>query len=210
MDMVNTNRWKKTLRSVLPSSLYASYVANKLNQRIDHDLCSLRPIHSPFDQVSDLFGRVDAGWGGMRAGVGCGGGGRGCQSVPPLFLSVVLCPLLCLSVPSVPSVLGFLLCLSVPSVPSVLGFLLCLSVPSVPSVSGCLSVCVYPSVCVPFSFSVCLSVSVFLSASVLLFVYLCLLLSSSSYYYSVLLLSYCVLSRWSRYPIEFEEDNHLA
>ena len=195
MDMVNTNRWKKTLRSVLPSSLYASYVANKLNQRIDHDLCSLRPIHSPFDQVSDLFGRVDAGWGGLRAGVGCGGGGRGCQSVPPLFLSVVLCPLLCLSVPSVPSVLGFLLCLSVPSVPSV---------------SGCLSVCVYPSVCVPFSFSVCLSVSVFLSASVLLFVYLCLLLSSSSSYYSVLLLSYCVLSRWSRYPIEFEEDNHLA
>ena len=83
MDMVNTNRWKKTLRSVLPSSLYASYVANKLNQRIDHDLCSLRPPHSPFDQVSDLFwGMAGDGWGlgrgeGRRCVCVVGGGGWG-------------------------------------------------------------------------------------------------------------------------------------
>ncbi|KAK7095176.1 flavin-containing monooxygenase 5-like [Littorina saxatilis] len=65
MDMVNTNRWKKTMRSLLPTSFYASYVAKKLNQRIDHDLCSLRPVHSPFDQVcmvnDDLGTRISCG-----------------------------------------------------------------------------------------------------------------------------------------------------
>nr|KAG5710612.1 hypothetical protein BaRGS_013258 [Batillaria attramentaria] len=34
MDMVNTNRWKKMMRQMLPTSFYASYIANKLNQRI--------------------------------------------------------------------------------------------------------------------------------------------------------------------------------
>lgn len=65
MDMVNTNRWKRSVRQLLPSSLYASYVANKLNKRIDHDLCSLRPPHSPFDQVcmvnDDLGTRIACG-----------------------------------------------------------------------------------------------------------------------------------------------------
>ena len=61
---------------------------------------------------------MGAGEGGGPAVCVCGGGrglgvgAEGCQSGPPLFLSVVLCPLLCLSVPSVP-----LVCLSLsPSV----------------------------------------------------------------------------------------------